>query len=261
MRFLTVLGFVENVFSIYRNYIFYNKFTRTLVLLRIIYEIIFVILNIIHVTRKINAFRNIIYTYLNALYSILTLILAIYHTGTYKKLVMYFKSFDMYFPKSTQPIQKFVALKVFVATELVLILLDLFSFCHVKFFQLRGSFDIGFIYDLILFICVCKCRLRFIFETCVMSYTVDSIGEQLVVIIKAIKDEAVVRRHYGEVNDAFVYAPSITVRGVCKNQLQLFDTWSAAYATIRKCSELGNNMFGIQVMPGFHFLLTTKLTK
>lgn len=240
----------ENVLSVYRNYLFYNKLTRKLILLRILIELFFIILNIVDRNIKSDGdlITDLIFFYLTTCISIFILLSAIYHAGSYKKLVMYFKSVLLYFPNERESIQKSEVLqKVLVTMALGYCLLKLITYIYFHFAWLNGSIDITFIYQLILYINIYSCDLRFLIEFVVLCCGVNAIAEQLIVIVLDIdKETLAINSGMGEMKTVCDHT-SITVSQDCKRRLRQFDTWSAAYATIRKCSELCNNIFGFQV--------------
>lgn len=250
MRFLKIISFVENVLSVYRNYLFFNKHTRKLILLRIMLELIFIAVNIVDhiITSDGDLITNALFFYLCTANSIFCLLLAIYHSKPYKKLVMYFKSFNLYFPNDIESTKKSEVVQiVLVTTALSYFLLKLTTTLYYFTIMGDGLISLSYLYRLILIINIYCCNFRFIIEFFVMCCGVNAIAEQINVIVFDIdKENLAINSDTGKVKAVCKHA-SIAVSQNCKRRLRQFDTWSAAYATIKKCSELCNNIFGFQV--------------
>lgn len=250
MRFLKIITFVENMFSVYRNYMFYNKVTRKIILLRIMLEIIFIIVNMVYQNERGDLITNLICYNLSTTNSIVILLLAIYNAGPYKKLAMYFKSMNLYFPNERDSKKKSeVVQKMLVAMALCYYLIKINAVLYYMIYYTPPIYviDKQAIKDLFIIICITSCDFRFIIEFLVMCCGVNDIAEQLIVIVLDIDKEILtIYSETGEVKAVCEHA-SVTISQDCKRRLRQFDNWSAAYATIKKCSELCNNIFGFQV--------------
>lgn len=239
MHFLQIITLVENVLGIYRNHLLFKNITRILIYLRIIFEILLIILNLVNYT--INVKSDISYLFLfhlNAANSIVLLLLPIYKAVPYKQFLVYFKSIFLYFPtqreqtKITKNIQK-----VLLLTVLSYLLLKLVF--HLYYLPLNDA-HYPFILMLILTVDIFTYEMRFLFEFYIMCCGSSAMADQLAVIMEAIAMET------EKVNSVCEHGSNSNSQD-CERRLLQIDKWSTAYATTKKFSELYNSIFGFQV--------------
>lgn len=252
MRLLQVISLIENVLGIYRSNLSFKKLSRILIYIRVIFEVFLIIVFVIHFTVHTKVSLSFLFLIiLNTTNSIVIMLLAIYQGVSYKKLIVYRNSCFKYFPTHTEQAKRMeithkASLFLFLSYGLLKLLVLLINY---KWQDDSGVFLISnYTLPLLMYVC----NIRFLFEFYVMCYGIKSVADQLALTIEAIELET------GKGNVACEHN-TIRTSQHCKKRLRLMDNWSAAYATIKKCSELYNTTFGVQVIrEGFVTLIIVR---
>lgn len=243
-KLIKLLLIFENIVGIYRNYFLFGKANQKLIILRNIVETVVACACLrvsILFSYDLGAVTEICYQIAINLNSLSVLVLSYYHRENFKKCFMHFNNYKAYFPndqiifknlEKKNKVIMFVLIFVFtfqLCTDVCETYLD--SEYNDVASQMSGI--VYYIFKINSYIAY----LRFIYECAVIYCFIFLIGESIGCITRSIENE-IQRKKI-----------QILRNGQIRHQIQLelFDKWSAAYATIAKISKLCNAIFGLQV--------------
>lgn len=234
---------IENISGFYRNYVLFGNMHQIIIILRTLVEITLALACFYYFEGfNIPTFSyDILDYYASNIYSLIMLVLPLSDSKDFKKLMMYFNLFMSYFPcdqiyskKTNRKERKIMLFYIFYISTI---------FCgDMTYFYLFGEDLMKGIKSVYVFVgfevFLYIGYLRFMNEFGVIYCFLSLIAEQLDCIIRSINEELKETESRCSVGGSLV---------TLKTKLQLFDKWSAAYATVSKISNLFNLIFGFQV--------------
>lgn len=232
---------VENVIGLYRNFIYFGKIHQCFIILRTFFEIYMVLASF---ASRINFNLSLITTkffhyYASFLYSVIILFLTIYHSKSFKKLLLHINTFNNYFTADQVYINKLNFLKkgiIFTIIYYITLKCVLIIWYNVYYSSRDKNVPVYNIMHYLFMVNSFICAFRIIFEFTVISCLIMLQAEQVDCVTRAINKEITHRVQQQNVDQTF---------GI---QIQhQFDKWSAAYVTISKISKLCILIFGLQV--------------
>lgn len=231
---------LENVVGFYRNYMCFNKLTKSLALVRILFEISILFLSILY-QKPQNKYEHAHYL-MTSLFSFVIAIIALYNSKKFKEILALFGTASAFFPNAriSDSIKMKFRVKVIIGFLIWYALVHLSgSIIFVHMFEKKDERDLPmfmyFCFNMENFLS----DFRFMLEFGVVWSIYISISDQINCIIKAINDEI----SYKQVQNLTGAKTCISVY----RSVKFLDKLSEAYEVIEKIANLCNNMFYLQV--------------
>lgn len=174
------------------------------------------------------------------IFSLITLVLTIYQSKNFTKLLMHFNTYASNFPADQTYLKnvdrkKKILMFVFIFYNAIKCTGDMLYYVYIDDLVLD---DISVIYCYLFEANAYMCYLRFLYEFPVIYCFLFLIAEEINCITRSVNEEIEQQAFQSKINSSLC----------SKLQLLLFDKWSASYAIVAKISKLCNVIFGLQVL-------------
>lgn len=194
----------------------------------------------INFVAKISDTKIIYYTVSNII-SLIILVLSIYHSNNFKKMVVLLNTYKSYFPTDQIYFNNLGQSKKILMYYFILHNVIKLS-GYMCFYAFDFNLKLESIYVYVYFLCEANtyiCYQRILCEFPVIYSFLFLIAEQINCITRSVNKQ---------IEEPKQSKVDQKLRSKIIIELQLFDKWSATYATVGKISKLYNVIFGLQVI-------------
>lgn len=246
IKILKLLSTIENILGINRNYCLLSKFKKFSIWFQILIEIIVVSCSFLFLRQIVGLKKHehIIITYMICSLSII--ILSLCHSGNYIKVTRSIKNSHqrfihdkVYLRNLSRKYKMLMFVIIFYVSIMTVIEFYVFTFNSKS----TSMYDLNVVY----FIYLTICKLRFSFRFVVIYYFSMLLSEQIKCIARGISKERKLKSIITEDED------TNTIE-VISQDVTSFDEWTTIYKNIKECSDLINIVFGVEV--GTFYLLS-----
>lgn len=238
---LKYLLFIENVFTIFRNYTSLKKRrTRVIVLSWITFSILNLIFNAVANFRhntEIHIHAQHIYYFSSTSFSVFVMISSLYYSKSFYRLLLNFAAFHKIFDDEVYK-QRLTTQKRFTLIVVSFCVIKTFAFTYVRVYNSDKTLNI--VVSVLTQYNISLCDFRYIFEYFILRSIFFVISEQLETIKRSIDDElTAIRVNRGTIEHADISRISVNHEKLNK--------WTEAYENINNSCNLCNSMFRAQV--------------
>lgn len=229
----------EKLLSIRRDVSFYNKRTQFLIFIQVLINFPLMILNVIiyyNYHEQLEEKSNKIFFGFTILNSIITTLLACYHSGNYKVLLMHLNKNHSYFLTDKQYHKNLSKTLYCAASTAGIMFVLIMSFCFLAIVSRSSqNMDLNPYIKCFYHILMAYCYYRYLFEYISMYCILSVLAEHLDCL----------RRYIGNVNIQ-------SSEGVGENQafhgnIKIIEKWYSIHSNIKGASQIFNITFGVQV--------------
>ena len=239
---LKYLLFIENITSVFRNYLCFKRRTRIIVLFWVFIEALNISLTAAtNFAPDMKIYQNMnrhAYFYLSAGFSGYLLITSLYYRKRFYMLLLNFEEFYKSFDDGVYYKKMLRAQKVLTCRAVLICGLITVMFTYLRFPKTSGS--MGWVIAIMSLYCNSMSDVRYIFQYFVLHCILFVVSQQLKVIKRSIDSELSTITETQDVEHVELSSVSVNYEKLSQ--------WAKAYENINDSANLCNCIFSVQVM-------------